>query len=86
MCDRDLIISKHGYLSIQLKTVASRGLRIILTPRGSSHTVNNLDLSKNKTEEKKNITCMKSIQAKGRIKAGIRKIRLNWTSVVLGQI
>lgn len=55
------------------------GLRIILTPRGSSHTVNNMDLSKNKADKKKNTSCMKSIGAKARIKAEIGKIRLNWT-------
>lgn len=60
---RDLIISKLGYLSIHHKTtVRKEGLRIILMPRGSSHTVNNMDLSKNKTEKKQNITsCTKSI-------------------------
>lgn len=49
------------------------GLRIILTPRGSSHTVNNMDLSKNKADKKKNTSCMKSIGAKARIKAEIRE-------------
>lgn len=39
-----------------------------------------MDLSKkNKTAKKKNISCVKSIGAKAKIKAGIRKIRLNWT-------
>ena len=33
------------------KPQRGRGGRIILTPCGSSHTVNNMDLSKNKAEE-----------------------------------
>lgn len=48
------------------KPQRGRGLRIILTPRGSSHTVNNMDLSKNKTEKKKNISCMKSIKSQSK--------------------
>lgn len=60
------------------KPQLERGLEIILKPCGSSHTVNNMDLSKNKTEEKENRSCTKSIGVKAKIKAGIRKIGLNW--------
>lgn len=35
------------------KLQLERGLEIILKPCGSSHTVNNMDLSKNKTEGKR---------------------------------
>lgn len=73
-------MSKHSYLSIHHITAARERVRNNLKAlQVIAHCKQHGFIQKQDRREKENTSCMKSIGVKVKIKAGIRKIKLNWT-------